>query len=191
LCIAIVTQKGCALTDEQLFRGWTSNPNGGGFAYIRDGEVRIDKGYMEYNPFQKAYRKAVELYANDNPMLVHMRIRTSGTTGPKNTHPFKINGGAMIHNGIMFTPAGNRVGNKDDARSDTRIFCEDLHNILDLDSVKKAATGIHAAIGRGNKLCFLYDNAETFIIGEDMGHWDKGIWYSNSSCGVSRYGVRT
>lgn len=145
---------------------------------------------MEYNPFQKAYRKAVESYGHDNPMLVHMRIRTSGTTGPKNTHPFRVKGGAMIHNGIMFTPAGKRIGNPNDERSDTRVFCEDLHNILELDSVKKAAEGIHAAIGRGNKLCFLYDGGETFIIGEDNGMWDKGIWYSNGGCGVNRYSSR-
>lgn len=182
MCIAVVTRPNCAIKPEGLKRGWNSNPNGGGFAFVDQDKVVIRKGFMEYNKFEKAYLEAAEKYAADSPFLVHMRIKTSGDVSPKNTHPFEIKGGAMIHNGIMFTPTGKRAGSTKDRRSDTRVFAEDLYNILILDDIKKAADGIHRAIGRSNKLAFLYDNKEFFIIGEDNGFWSEGIWYSNSGC---------
>jgi hypothetical protein len=167
LCIAVVCRPNNVITPANLKRGWDSNPAGGGFAYV---------------DFEKAYLESAEQFAADSPFLVHMRIRTSGAISAKNTHPFPIKGGALIHNGIMFYPTGKRAGNPDDRRSDTRVFAEDLHNILLLDQVKKAADGIHKAIGRSNKVAFLYDNKETFILGEDLGFWHEGIWYSNSGC---------
>lgn len=187
MCVAIVTNPGKSLTSAQLEAGWRINGDGGGFAYVKDNEVVIEKGFMNLVSFEKAYQSAVKLYGEESPFLVHMRIRTSGTTNSNNCHPFRIRGGALIHNGVMFTPAGNRAGqNPQDLKSDTRIFAESLHNILELEHVKKASEGIRKAIGYGNKVCFLYDNKEVVILGEAAGFWDDGIWYSNTSCGVSR-----
>lgn len=190
MCIAICTNKNAIITPTALQRGWQTNPDGGGFAYVDDDHVVIKKGYMNYPDFEKAYLDHAEKYASESPFLVHMRIHTSGGITAKNTHPFAIKGGAMIHNGIMFSPTGKRAGTPTDRRSDTRVLAEDLYNILQLDQVKKAAVGIHEAVGRGNKLAFLYDNKELFIIGENQGFWEGGIWYSNSGCGVypERYG---
>ena len=182
MCIAVVTRQNSVIKPEHLKRGWQTNPAGGGFAYVDKDQTVIRKGFMEYDKFEKEYLAAAEKFAGESPFLVHMRIRTSGDVSPKNTHPFPIKGGAMIHNGIMFSPSGKRAGTAKDRRSDTRVFAEDLYNILQLDAVKKAAEGIHAAVGRGNKLCFLYDNKEIFIIGEDIGFWHEGVWYSNSGC---------
>jgi predicted glutamine amidotransferase len=183
MCIAIVTTPGHSVTNEALFKGWTSNRDGGGFAYVKGGSVRIEKGFMQYNEFQRAYRNAVEAVGDSSHFLVHMRVGTSGAKTSKNTHPFPVRGGAMIHNGIMFTPAGKRAGEADDRKSDTRVFAESLHNILVLEDVKRASKDIVRAIGGGNKLCFLYDNNEYVIVGEDRGFWVDGIWYSNGSCG--------
>lgn len=191
MCIAIVCNAKSILTPTALKKGWDSNPHGAGFAYVDDDHVVIKKGYMDYPSFEKAYLDYAQKFAADSPFLVHMRVHTSGGITPKNTHPFEIKGGALIHNGIMFSPTGKRAGPTHDRRSDTRVFAEDLYNILQLDHVKKAAEGIHQAIGRGNKVAFLYDNKETFILGEDIGTWVDGIWYSNSGCGTYSYkGVR-
>lgn len=185
MCVAIVTTKGTALDSTSLWNGWQSNPDGGGFAYVRDGAVVIEKGFMKYVEFRDAYLKAAERFADDSPFLVHMRIATSGGTRPINTHPFSIKGGAMIHNGIMFTPVGPRAGTTEDRKSDTRVFAESLYNILQLETVVKASRAIGKAVGSGNKLCFLYDSGDYHIVNEDMGYWAQKIWYSNGSC-VSR-----
>lgn len=152
-----------------------------------DGKVNIRKGFLKEEEFEKAYLEAADKYAADSPSLIHMRIRTSGTVSAKNCHPFKIKGGAMIHNGIMFTPTGERAGTPKDLKSDTRVFTEALYNVLALEDVKRAAKGITEAIGWGNKLAFLYDDKETYIINEDAGTWDNGIWFSNNSCAASSW----
>lgn len=139
---------------------------------------------MEYPAFRDAYMRAADQYADESPFLVHMRITTSGGTSKNNTHPFPVKNGAMIHNGIMFTPAGERAGKAPDRKSDTRVFAESLFNILTLEEVKKANEGIRKAIGFGNKLCFLYDNKQFHIVNEQAGSWVDGIWHSNSSCKV-------
>jgi hypothetical protein len=114
-----------------------------------------------------------------------MRIRTSGHVNAANCHPFAIQGGALIHNGMMFTPTGDRAGTLTDRKSDTRVFAESLYNILKLEHVKKAESGIRKAIGGGNKVAFLYDDKSYHIIGEDLGFWREDVWHSNNSC-VSR-----
>lgn len=188
MCIAVVCKPGKILTNEKLFRGWTGNPDGAGFAYVKDGKVEIEKGFMKYNDFQKAYTAASDKYAAESPFLVHMRITTSGGTNSYNTHPFRVKGGAMIHNGILFTPTGPQAKGVDNQRkSDTHLMTTVLHNVLVREDVLLAKEAIGKAIGGGNKLCFLYDDAEVVIVNEDAGDWIDGIWYSNSSCEVSRY----
>lgn len=185
MCVAIVTKAGKVIDNGALWRGWDSNPHGGGFAYVKDGKVVIEKGFMTYNKFQAAYADASKKYAEDSPFLVHMRIRTSGATNANNCHPFPIRNGALIHNGIMFTPTGDRAGPTSDRKSDTRVFAESLYNILKLEHVQKQARGIQEAIGYGNKLAFLYDDKQYFILGESQGDWDDGVWYSNNSCSLT------
>jgi glutamine amidotransferase len=184
MCIAILTTPGKRLTDNELYRGWSGNRDGAGFAYVDDGEVQIKKGYLEYKPFRDAYNTAVERFGNDSPFLVHMRIRTSGHINANNCHPFKVQGGAMIHNGMLFTPTGARAGTQSDKKSDTRVFAEALHNILILEHVKKAEAGIRKAIGGSNKLAFLYNDSSYHIVGENLGFWRDGVWHSNSACVV-------
>lgn len=187
MCIAVVTRKGASLSVEQLRSGWAINNDGGGFAYVKDGKVEIEKGFMKLPDMEKAYFAAVEKYAETSPFLVHMRIRTSGETDPHNTHPFKIKGGAMIHNGILFSPTGELAGKEGRRNSDTRILATVGHNILTKDHVTIAKSMLEDIFGY-NKLCFLYDDGDYVILNEDLGDWEKGIWFSNGSCKTSYWG---
>lgn len=182
MCVALVTMPKARLTDAHLEAGWKRNPDGGGIAYVKEGKTQIEKGFMDYNSFHKAYNKAADLFSEESPFLVHLRIATSGGTTRNNCHPFPVKGGAMIHNGILFQPTGTLAGPKTDLKSDTRVLAENLHNILVLADIKKASKAIEEEIGSGNKLCFLYDTGDVHIVGEKQGFWDKGIWHSNSSC---------
>lgn len=187
MCIAILQKPGFSLTQLQLNKGWATNSDGGGFAYLdNDKKVQINTGYLDLDTFSKKYFELVERFGKNGPMLVHMRIRSAGGLGRKNCHPFRIKNGAMIHNGTMFYPSYDKDTPEKEKKSDTRILAESFHNILDLESVKKAEDGILKAIGHHNKLAFLYDGGEYHIVNENHagGHWDAGIWYSNSSCKV-------
>lgn len=185
MCVAIVAKKGAILTGGELYRGWQMNSDGGGFAYIGDdNKVKIESGFLTYNDFDNAYQRIIEKYVNNGPMLIHMRIRSTGSMGPENCHPFPIRGGALIHNGTMFWPDPPEVkpGKTAIRKSDTRVFAESLFNILKLEHIQKAEDGILGAIGRGNKLAFLYDGGQYFIMNERNGYWDGDRWFSNSSC---------
>ena len=148
-------------------------------------KVEVRKGLMKRDDFIAAYQSDAGKYADSSPFLVHMRIISAGDGGPKNTHPHRIKGGALIHNGTLFYPNGKHAGKADDRKSDTRVFANVLHNILDLQSVRIAEKAILNEVGANNKLVFLYDNKEYFIMNESSGIWEDDIWYSNSySCEV-------
>jgi len=185
MCIALVAEAGKRPTKKALFSGWTANRDGGGFAYVNDGEVKIEKGFMVYNEFEKALEAALDTN-EDSPFLIHMRIGTSGGKTKQNTHPFRLakSGGAMIHNGVLFEPTGQWEGPVDDRKSDTRAFCEALGQILDYESVLRGKQMLANAIGGYNKLAFLYPDKSTVIVNETSGFWVDGIWYSNGSCQV-------
>lgn len=188
MCIAILQKAGTELNNAQLKTGWDRNSDGGGVAYVnKAGHLIVQKGAMTYEAMAKIYEHALDHRHAESPMLVHMRIATSGLKSRNNTHPFEIRPqagprAAMIHNGILFTPSLKRGGREHDLKSDTRVVSEVLHNILRLQDVKDAKTDLGRAIGGGNKLAFLYENMEYVIINEDKGYWEKGIWYSNGSC---------
>lgn len=186
MCVAIFQKPGAIITQKGMEAGWRSNRDGGGFAYhdATQNKVVIRKGYMELDKFYEAYMEAVEEHGKDSPFLVHMRIRTSGATNANNTHPFPIKGGALIHNGTFFTPSLKYAGPKDDLKSDTRVFAENLYNILTYEDVKAAQDNILKAVGTYNKIVFLYDDGRHLILNENRGMWMDDVWYSNSSCRV-------
>lgn len=186
MCVAIFQKAGAFVPKLGLANGFSINKDGAGFAYI-DPELKkvvIKKGFMKFDPFATAYYEAVEKYGKDSPFLVHMRIKTAGAVSENNTHPFEVAGGAMIHNGSLFYPDKDYIGPDDDTRSDTRVFAEELKNILTFENVKRAEAAIRSAIGYHNKLVFLYDDGRYHIVNEQAGNWVDGIWYSNGSCRV-------
>ena len=180
MCIAILTKPGAQLDSKRFFIEWVDNPHGGGFAYWDGKQVVIDKGYDKYNKMQSAYQKAFDKYGKTSPFLLHMRIRTAGDITPENCHPFKIKDGAMIHNGTMFYPDVDEVDSSGNKKSDSRVFSERLHNVLALQDVINAEEGIIKAIGKNNKLAFLYKGGDWAILNDKAGYWDGDIWYSNS-----------
>lgn len=188
MCVAIVTPKGQRIPTDKLLEGWQTNGHGGGFAYVKKGKVAIEKGFMTYPEFEKAYLAAARKFADKSPFLVHMRIRTSGLTDKENTHPFKIKGGAMIHNGVLFTPSKDDEKNYKDF-SDTRIFAARMYNVLTKDDIIISKKKLESTIS-WNKMAFLYDDGDYVILNEGAGFWVDGIWYSNRSCEVSTYSRR-
>lgn len=188
MCVAILSKPGARVSKAQIAQGWKVNSDGAGFAYIKNGEVEIEKGFDDLDKFVEAYERAADTYSATSPFLLHMRIRTSGYTNADNTHPFKIKGGAMIHNGVMFSPEGQSAGKDGKQHSDTKVFASVLHNLLDDPEVlKQAEDGILDAVGHTNKLAFLYADGRYLILNEDKGNWEDDVWFSNFTCKVSSW----
>ena len=176
MCLAIVCPVGSFVPLDFLKQGWVSNPDGAGYAFTRDGKVVVKKGYGKLKTFMEDYHKDVR-DNDESAFLVHFRIRTMGDRSDKNTHPFIIPNGAMIHNGSLTgTNCKYDVGD-----SDTSAFASRFGKHLTYDFVYNKNKELGDAIGDYNKLAMLYDDNRYVIVNEERGHWHDKVWYSNTS----------
>lgn len=183
MCIAIVKTKEGTITDLQLKNCFTRNKDGAGFAYPKDGEVVIEKGFFNFDAFLKRYREVEK--ECDNNMLIHFRISTAGLVDKANCHPHRINNKlVMIHNGVLHidVPKNSKV-------SDTVLYCKRYlkqlpkgftHNDVIMEFMAEH-------IGDYNKFCFLDSTGYYRIVNEDAGKWVDGVWYSNESYKAPTY----
>ena len=126
---------------------------------------------------------------------MHHRFSTHGTESIDNVHPFcvlsKDNGDPidlyMMHNGVIT----RTTPDKDDPRSDTCIFVEDVlqpilkanPELLEDESFQELIGGY---IGSANKLTFLDNIGTVTIINEDSGTWKDNVWLSNTGS-ITKY----
>ena len=138
MCIAIYSPKGNPVPcEEYLMNSFIWNPDGAGFAYNTPNHtVHIEKGFMDYNKFIKAFRKANKKYNfKDCGVLIHFRISTHGGTNKECCHPFPLvadekimkrtsvnSNYAVIHNGVIHLTGNETYGRYH--MSDTMVFIE-------------------------------------------------------------------
>lgn len=174
MCIAIVIPQGVVLDKETIQTCAMYNRDGGGLAYVYNGKVHISKGWMNAEEFIKAYYPIAERFGGDSPILAHFRIATQGVVNKNNCHPFKVKGGALIHNG-SFWNCGRNV-----PTSDTSEFASIFHNTFEKNHVLEAKKDIELEIGSWNKVAVLYEDKSVVILNEDG--WDTredGIKFSH------------
>lgn len=180
MCIAIYCGADHTLTESELRRGWSANPDGGGFAYVDRFGALTTYRTMELESYLSAYDEAKDRNPG-SAFSVHMRIATSGTVSKRNVHPFRQDRAtAWIHNGILPTrPIGKR--------SDTAVFVEDyLPQLGSLWMDNPYLVSIVEEYCAGSKLVGITTNPKAaeraYIINEADGFWSGSVWYSNRSC---------
>ena len=190
LCIIASVPSGAQITEDQLSEMWNRNSDGGGVAYFVNGEIQVEKD-MKKESFIKTVLDVQTKYG-DRDILVHMRIATHGAICLDNTHPFQVNSNTvMAHNGILpdafIPPAKSEL-------SDTRFFIEYFMKFIPVqkldDPYFQDMVDHMINQGYGNKLVFLTSGKtkyDTYIIGEHLGVWDNGVWFSNESYKVRKY----
>lgn len=193
MCIAIFKPAGAPLpTTEALQNSFDNNPDGAGFMYLQDGNVRICKGYMAWSDFEAAYNK--HAFTEADTIGLHFRITTAGGTSKGNCHPFPLSADerslksqcitapyAMMHNGIM--------GYGERGLSDTQVFIRDIasHPLFAGRLWEdKDVQAFLAHYSMGSRLCFLHGDGRYFLSGD----WNEenGVFYSNTS---HRYGRKS
>lgn len=71
--------EGIAFPEENILKNcWDNNPDMGGFMYVKDGKVKIYKGYDTWEKFIKALNTAREVVGDNAPFVCHFRISTQG-----------------------------------------------------------------------------------------------------------------
>ena len=180
MCWLTTLPIGFDLTEQQFKNARRTNDDGTGFAYAKDGQLFVEKGFMDFESFYEAYTKV----GIDCPRVVHHRLGWGGGRNAENCHPFIVNDGlCFAHNGILSTHTAKG------GQSDTNLFNEEVLKPLfgdDIESIQKPYIKflISQAIGSSNKFVFLDKNGVCTIINPQSGEWDKsknGAWYSSNA----------
>jgi len=173
MCIAIVVPGGKRLDAATLRRCFDSNRDGAGIAYINRGRVMVAKGFMKDDHLITAYEKLASKFG-DKAMLVHCRIATKGKVGKDNCHPFKFDGGAVVHNGSLWG------GTRADEQSDTSEFVEDNGKFFSKEFIEQNKDAFERIIGF-NRLAFLWPDGSFTRTLERSWTEHEGIFYSNTT----------
>lgn len=196
MCVIAIKPKGIDLpTAERLEKMWNSNKDGAGIAYVHEGKVYLEKGFMEKEDFDKRWAELNEEFDLKNMLVgIHMRVKTAGAVEPSKCHPFPVSDKDEVLNTLKYTGDkvifhnGTITKYKEygkDALSDSQNFIKKvLSPIQDLDSEwfdnAHWATIAEKIIGKSRIVVLNED--ETFrLFGEGwiLEEQDGGIWYSN------------
>ena len=180
MCLLIVQNKNARVTESQFEETWKRNNDGVGYAFVKNGEIKIKK-FMKLKPFKKAINSDVKRYGSESAFLIHFRYTTHGLPNLENCHPFRIDENSVFgHNGCI-TSVDNDL-----KLSDTRVFNNTI--LRDLPSNWYESKSIKMLVSDfigSSKLAFLNSDGSYVIINEHKfgGHWNKlrSIWFSNDN----------
>lgn len=180
MCLAIYKPKGLIIPKESLMSGYSGNRSGCGFLYHEKGKLHHFKKLVPFTEFYEQYRQIEQ----DHDVAVHFRAATHGPRNDANCHPFLMIDGkfGMIHNGIFHVPLTNR------ALSDTGNYCEMvLEPAIKDGSYKDREYLFKSPCWGWGCVVLMSADGEVIIYNEEMGHWNKGVWYSNGGYKWGRF----
>jgi hypothetical protein len=185
MCLLTFLPAGVMPDTEALRIGAEVNNDGHGFAIV--GGPRLDELIVHRGMNPQAVIDTFTAARSAHPAgpaLFHSRFATHGKTNLDNCHPFAVGGDSrtvLAHNGVLPAVVQPR---KRDRRSDTRIAAEDF--IPAFGSLRARRTRLKLArwMSLDNKMVILTVDRRfrerAYILNEDAGIWDGGIWYSNA-----------
>lgn len=188
MCIIVAKPAGIQCPDlETLEMCFNANPDGAGLMFPDGDQVRIIKGFMEFDEFASTLKALGDV--TNTGLVMHFRITTHGGTRPECCHPFPLTDDdaalraldtttavGVAHNGVI-------TGMDTDAKtSDTMAYIRDVLAPLqrmagDLLASDDAMTIVESTVG--SKLAFLEPDGAITTVGDFIE--DNGVFYSNSS----------
>lgn len=203
MCVISVLPKGTEKHTKQVENfiesGFWSNTQGSGFMWKRNGQnkIGISKGYFSLDALQKAYKDMK--FNEDDEVVVHHRIGTSGNKDSFNTHPFYIHKDintcvktdgfeklpALCHNGVFsYSKIGKYMTT---GYSDTVAFANKVMTMPGLLELLKDNTETFKAVMDDiidtDKVAYLFPDRDLIMIGSFIA--DNGYYHSNM--GYKRY----
>jgi glutamine amidotransferase len=187
MCLAIYQPAGKSIPESYLRTGFEGNPDGAGFMYFDDkGKLQVEK-FMQFDQFIERYESCWLMHGEKSPFAIHFRWATHGSKNLLNVHPFMVNENvSVMHNGIIDCHID------DHEMSDTASFVKNYLGALPehwydneylFDMVQQYT--------QGSKLIVFTDTPGSeycaYILNEDAGHWNNGVWYSNASYEKKKY----
>jgi predicted glutamine amidotransferase len=183
MCLLTFFPAGVLPNTEALLNGAYFNQDGYGYAIVTGEEIQVRHGL---DAEQTIVQFDADRRSNpDGPALFHSRFATHGSTDTENCHPFRVGGDprtVLAHNGVL--PPVVQPG-KTDPRSDTRILADDFLPVFGSMRIRRNRIRLQKWMTQANKIVILtVDRSFTrqaYILNEDAGTWDGGIWYSNDA----------
>lgn len=188
MCIAIFKPGHApAIPYERFMTCATNNPDGMGFMWVENGQIRMlksvphcpTKQYMSFRDDVMAfYKDYARVEATGVNIVLHFRIMTHGKICLANTHPFFVNDEqtlAYVHNGMLDVPST-------DEKSDSRVFGQRFLRYLNPAALNDlVALKLLDEIVSPSKIILMDNQSQVTIINASAGTWKEGSWYSNSS----------
>ena len=188
MCIILTCEKNVRPSADLVYNCFYNNPDGAGIMWCEDGKVQTSKGFMS----EEALMRAVESVPEESPLVIHMRIATSGGVSAGTCHPFPVSkslsilhaedvecDAAVAHNGVikgMYT--NNKLG-----ISDTVTFVSNvIAGMWRHDN--KVTRGMRRRIADsapGNRFAIMTKSGDVYRIGDGWESVSPGIEASNSS----------
>jgi len=185
MCL-LITQNSTSpvLSNEWLTDFHSSNSDGVGVMYAKDGQLIIEK------ILPKSAQDFIEFYHSHikgKNCAYHLRMKTHGHIDLENCHPYEVLNHAqhgidlwLMHNGILST------GNKADiSKSDTWHYIRDFLRPMLIDNPDFAfhpsfneIVGSH--IGSSNKFVLMDNLGRQSVINQSSGVFWAGLWLSNT-----------
>lgn len=183
MCIAIYKSPDAVVTEAHLRNSFMRNGDGAGFAVVRNGKMRIRKGFMSFEEFYAAYAEEVK---PEDPALIHFRIKTAGKVDPVNCHPWAIGDEqnpevCFIHNGTLSGFIDETTGLSDTGNF-RNAFLNEIHATHGYKFPFTSWINYSLqAIANTSRLAFLDRDGDCIIINEESGVWYENCWFSNES----------
>lgn len=208
MCIILTCERGARPTRQLLETCFENNPDGAGIMWHEGCAVQVCKGFATCSELARA----IDAAPADSPLVIHMRIATSGGVSAGVCHPFPICdnlealhaenvecGAAVAHNGVITGVS------TDDARgvSDTVAFTAGvLNGMWRRDNVlTRRMRGRIMRAAPSNRFAIMNAGGAVYRIGKGWNTAARGIEASNDSwrckysslldtdCGAYEYGA--
>ncbi|MBN1171091.1 MAG: hypothetical protein JXA67_02855 [Micromonosporaceae bacterium] len=183
MCLLTFLPAGIPAKTAALHAGALLNPDGHGFAIVDGDQLIVQRG-LDGQCMVEQFA-ALRHQHPQGPALFHSRFATHGERSVDNCHPFAVGADprtVIAHNGSL--PAVVWPG-RADPRSDTRITAEDFLPRFGSLRLRHVRRRFERWMTPHNLMVILTVDRRfkqrSYILNEQSGIWDDGIWYSNDS----------
>ena len=195
ICLVSIAPKGTKKDSPLLYNsirnGFRCNSQGSGYAikYSKTGLIYISKGYWKAERLISSLKE--RKMTDDDELIIHNRIPTSGDKNTANCHPFVIGQTqeeviqdegyvkypVLAHNGVF-----GKYSEWQSAFSDTYHFTKQFMSIPEVLSLLKRDKVTFEAVFKEtlgyNKVVFLFPDRDLETVGQFI--TDEGYMYSNT-----------
>lgn len=187
-CVIIYKPNGIIADKELLELRFKSNNDSWGYCYSDYSEIDLMEMALVTHLSNKSFDVLWESIKNleNKSVLLHLRTATSGKEKNIGKQPIVIKKGVLDVKHISFFLNGNLKDYFGKDEPDTVLYAREYLDKLPvnfLENKEIMAKITEDAKINGAKMAFMDSNGKVYLINEEAGIWEKGMWFSNPRLG--------